>query len=78
MKKEIYVIVSIVVVSVLTMIICYLSSPQSVPMIEMNIEALAESEDPKCTGPKEYNIVGGLYFCKCENLLPCSDLVGCY
>ena len=47
-------------------------------MIEMNIEALAESEDPKCTGPKEYDIVGGLYFCKCENLFPCSDFVGCF
>ncbi len=48
-------------------------------LFSLNVEALANSEQPRCTGPKEYNFYTGDYYCKSENLYPCTDLVsGCF
>lgn len=77
-NKGLIVAVFVVGMLMISIITTHLAKSQDFSTIEMNVEALAETEGPKCTGPKEYNMYKDEYYCKCENYCNCADLVGCF
>lgn len=54
------------------------TTKNATPLADANVEALADVEISKCTGPKEYNYLTREYFCRCENFITCYDMVGCF
>ena len=76
MNKKTMKIAIVAVVAAVAGTVTYQNQTKEIGMSELalaNVEALAAGESGvSCTGPKDMNGI-----CRCQNGMPCRDLLGC-